>query len=99
MKSAGEPPSAGEWVALLSASTIPVRELERAQVPDEPGVYLWRHEGQAVYVGIASSLRGRAGPSTSASASASPDPRYDGTCASCYSGFRRTSLAGGLSTR
>jgi len=37
-----------------------VRELARAQVPDEPGVYLWRHDGQAVYVGMATSLRGRA---------------------------------------
>ena len=29
-------------------------------MPDEPGVYLWRHDGQAVYVGMATSLRGRA---------------------------------------
>lgn len=60
MTSAGGPPAAGEWGALLSAPTIPVRELARAQVPDEPGVYLWRHEGQVVYVGMATSLRGRA---------------------------------------
>ena len=40
MTSAGGPPTAGEWGALLSAPTIPVRELARAQVPDEPGVYL-----------------------------------------------------------
>ena len=60
MTSDGEPPIVGEWGTLLSASTIPVRELARAQVPDEPGVYLWRHEGQAVYVGMATSLRGRA---------------------------------------
>lgn len=38
----------------------PVHELARAQVPDEPGMYLWRHDGQTVYVGMASSLRGRA---------------------------------------
>ncbi len=60
MTSDGEPPTVGEWGALLSAPTIPVRELARAQVPDEPGVYLWRHEGQVVYVGMATSLRGRA---------------------------------------
>lgn len=60
MTSDGEPPTAGEWGTLLSAPTIPVRELARAQVPDEPGVYLWRHDGQAVYVGMATSLRGRA---------------------------------------
>lgn len=59
MTPAGGPPTAGEWGALLSAPTIPVRELARAQVPDEPGVYLWRHQGQAVYVGMATSLRGR----------------------------------------
>lgn len=29
-------------------------------MPDEPGVYLWRHDGQAVYVGMATSLRNRA---------------------------------------
>jgi len=45
MTSAGGPPTAGEWGALLSAPTIPVRELARAHVPDEPGVYLWRHDG------------------------------------------------------
>ena len=60
MTPAGGPPTAGEWGALLSASTIPVRELARAQVPDGPGMYLWRHEGQVVYVGMATSLRGRA---------------------------------------
>ena len=60
MTSAGRPPTAGEWGTLLSAPTISVRELARAQVPDEPGVYLWRHDGQPVYVGIATSLRGRA---------------------------------------
>ena len=59
MTPAGGPPTAGEWGALLSAPTIPVRELARAQVPDEPGVYLWRHQGQAVYVGMATRLRGR----------------------------------------
>ena len=41
MKSAGGPPTAGEWGTLLSARTIPVRELSRAQVPDEPGLYVW----------------------------------------------------------
>ena len=60
MTSASGPPTAEEWGALLSAPTIPVRELARAQVPDEPGVYLWRHDGQAAYVGMATSLRGRA---------------------------------------
>jgi len=60
MTSDGEPPTAGEWGTLLSAPTIPVRELAGAQVPDEPGVYLWRHDGLAVYVGMATNLRGRA---------------------------------------
>lgn len=60
MTPVGEPPMEGEWGTLLSAPTIPVRELARAQVPDEPGVYLWRRGGQAVYVGMATSLRSRA---------------------------------------
>ncbi|MBC7595660.1 MAG: hypothetical protein H7288_17275 [Kineosporiaceae bacterium] len=37
-----------------------MRELARAQLLDESGVYLWRHEGQAVYVGMATGLRSRA---------------------------------------
>ena len=40
MTPVGEPQMEGEWGTLLSAPTIPVRELARAQVPDEPGVYL-----------------------------------------------------------
>jgi len=60
MTSASAPPTAGESDAHLSAPTIPVRELARAQVPDEPGVYLWQRDGAAVYVGMATSLRGRA---------------------------------------
>ena len=60
MTSAGGPPAAVEWGAILSALTIPALELVRAQLHDEPGVYLWRPGGQAVYVGMATSLRGRA---------------------------------------
>jgi len=37
-----------------------VRNLVRAQLPDQPGVYLWRHDGRPVYVGMATSLRARA---------------------------------------
>ncbi len=54
------PPSAGEWADLLAIATTPVRELASSQLPEDPGVYLWRHEGQVVYVGTAKSLRGRA---------------------------------------
>ncbi len=48
MTSAGRPPTTGESGACLSAPTIPVRELAGAQVPDEPGVYLWQRDGAAV---------------------------------------------------
>ena len=58
--SAGAPPTSQEWAALLAAAGIPVRELGRTQLPDEPGVYLWRHKSQAAYVGVATSLRRRA---------------------------------------
>ena len=37
-----------------------MRELAGAQIPDEPRVYLWWLDGQAIYVGMATSLRGRA---------------------------------------
>ena len=42
MTSVDGPLAVGEWGALLSAPTIPVSELARVQVPDEPGVYLQR---------------------------------------------------------
>ncbi len=60
MPTPDSPPAAGEWGALLAASRTPVRELEKAQVPDEPGVYLWRHRGEPAYVGLATNLRSRA---------------------------------------
>lgn len=53
------PPTTGEWGALLSQPAREVRHLERALVPVQPGVYLWRRRGVAVYVGTASSLQGR----------------------------------------
>lgn len=53
-------PQSGEWEALLAAPTTPVEELGRAALPDSPGVYLWRREGRAVYVGTATSLQKRA---------------------------------------
>lgn len=56
----GDPPTTGEWSVILAAPTTPVNELARAQMPDNAGVYLWRREGRAVYVGMATSLRGRA---------------------------------------
>jgi len=37
-------PATGECP--LSTPTIAVREISRAQAPDEPGVYFWRHDGQ-----------------------------------------------------
>lgn len=49
----------GEWGALLGEPTRLVSSLERRQVPDLPGVYLWRRDGEVVYVGMATSLRTR----------------------------------------
>ncbi|MGV8970613.1 MAG: GIY-YIG nuclease family protein [Microbacteriaceae bacterium] len=53
-------PAAGEWAELLAAPTVAANALVGPDLPREPGVYLWRHEGQPVYVGMATSLRGRA---------------------------------------
>lgn len=47
------------WHELLQAEEHPVRDLERAEVPTVPGVYLWRHDGALSYVGTASNLRRR----------------------------------------
>ncbi len=54
------PPTGGEWAALLDAPAVAARELARAELPDAPGVYLWKRDGGPVYVGMATSLRGRA---------------------------------------
>lgn len=54
-----EPPTVGEWAVLLALPTAPARDLARMQLPDEPGVYLWRRQGTVVYVGMAASLRSR----------------------------------------
>lgn len=53
------PPDAGEWQVLLAVPAVRVSDLLRADLPAEPGVYLWCRDGQAVYIGTASSLRGR----------------------------------------
>lgn len=54
------PPTAGAWAALLDAPAVAARELARAELPDAPGVYFWKRDGELVYVGMATSLRGRA---------------------------------------
>lgn len=44
---------------MLAAPTTPVADLAKAHLPPEPGVYLWRREGKAVYIGTTTSLVGR----------------------------------------
>lgn len=52
-------PAPGEaWAALLAVPPVPVRTLDRSHVPSGPGVHLWRRDGEAVYVDMATSLRG-----------------------------------------
>lgn len=53
------PPATDEWRALLERTARPVSELARSDVPEQPGVYLWRHAGLVQYVGKATSLRSR----------------------------------------
>ncbi|WP_430648099.1 GIY-YIG nuclease family protein [Agromyces sp. GXS1127] len=48
-----------EWQALLAAPAVNVASLARTGVPIEPGVYLWRRDGEVRYLGTASSLRRR----------------------------------------
>ena len=45
-----------EWQALLAVPDADVASLSRADVPVEPGVYLWRCQGEVHYVGTSSSL-------------------------------------------
>lgn len=59
MHESPDPPSTGEWALLLRKPARPVASLDRMSIPDQPGVYLWRHDDTAVYVGTASSLRAR----------------------------------------
>lgn len=47
------------WQELLQAQERPVGGLVCSDVPEVPGVYLWRHDGALSYVGTASNLRGR----------------------------------------
>lgn len=54
-----EPPAEGEWGAFLERPALEVRKLTRSDVPEQPGVYLWRHSGQVRYVGKATNLRSR----------------------------------------
>lgn len=60
MTEGATPPAAEEWTELLAAPAVSARALVAQDLPLEPGIYLWRHEGQPVYVGMATSLRGRA---------------------------------------
>ena len=53
------PPTTGAWGLLLRLPARQVHTLQRAQVPVRPGVYMWRRDGAVIYVGTASSLRGR----------------------------------------
>ncbi len=59
LPAATQPPTSKEWEDLLAIPTTPVSELARGKLPDAPGVYLWRHDNQVCYVGMATSLRGR----------------------------------------
>ncbi|KRC62430.1 hypothetical protein ASE14_00905 [Agromyces sp. Root81] len=52
-------PLSADWQALLAAPAVDVAALVRDEVPVEPGVYLWRRDGEVTYVGTASSLRKR----------------------------------------
>lgn len=59
MTHADPPPPTDEWRALLGRTARPVSELARSDVPEQPGVYLWRHTRSVQYVGKATSLRSR----------------------------------------
>ena len=50
MTSAGGPSTAGEGAPSCRHPRSPCAS-SRVHRPDEPGVHLWRHDGQAVYVG------------------------------------------------
>jgi hypothetical protein len=54
-----DPPATAEWRALLERTPRPVSEFARRDVPQGPGVYLWRRAGLVQYVGKATSLRSR----------------------------------------
>ncbi|WP_342353120.1 GIY-YIG nuclease family protein [Rathayibacter caricis] len=54
-----DPPSKEEWAVLLRKPVRPVASLDQKSIPDQPGVYLCRRDGAAVYVGTASNLRAR----------------------------------------
>lgn len=48
-----------EWADLFSIPRVISADLERGQIPTNPGVYLWFRDGECIYVGIAGNLRQR----------------------------------------
>ncbi|PZE66838.1 hypothetical protein DEJ27_13205 [Curtobacterium sp. MCPF17_018] len=53
------PPAGEPWDSMLRVQSRPVAQVERSDIPTDPGVYLWRWHGRLAYVGTASSLRTR----------------------------------------
>lgn len=52
-------PSGKDWTRLLAAPRRTASSLTRADLPNEPGVYLWTRSGVPQYVGTATSLQKR----------------------------------------
>lgn len=52
-------PAGSLWQAMDGRPHRSPRDLVRADVPTDPGVYAWYRDGAAIYVGKASSLRQR----------------------------------------
>lgn len=48
-----------EWARVHAAAKVRATELDRAAIPDSPGVYVWFLEGEATYVGKATNLKTR----------------------------------------
>ncbi|MEV7874193.1 GIY-YIG nuclease family protein [Microbacterium sp. NPDC089188] len=52
-------PDTPEWSDLLSKPRRLAMDVQRNDVPEQPGVYAWFRDGECVYLGKASDLRSR----------------------------------------
>jgi len=52
-------PTGADWGRLLLTPRRPAGDLQRADLPEGPGVYFWSRNGAPTYVGTATSLRKR----------------------------------------
>lgn len=52
-------PTGPLWKSMHAQPKHAARDLRKADIPTDPGVYAWYRDGEAIYVGKADSLQNR----------------------------------------